>query len=83
MPTANPIALPVYNGTFVGTATNLGGGSSAIILPSGTGTVIEGNGSSPGGPISFLGRANLNKADAWLGAWAATMIGLGALVLYL
>ncbi|KAL6717386.1 hypothetical protein ACLMJK_005301 [Lecanora helva] len=81
VPTANPIALPVYNGTFVGTATNIGGGTSGIILPSGTGTV--GNGTNPGGPISFIGRANLNRADAWLGVWGAAMIGLGALVLYL
>ena len=77
IPTANPIALAVFNGTFVGTATNLAGGTSAIILPTGY------NISSNGTIIPFVGAGSLNRADAWIGVWGAAMIGLGALVIYL
>lgn len=79
-PTAHPIALSVFNGTFVGTATNLGGGSSGIVLPYATGTGAGGSASSP---YTFLGTASLNRADAWLSIWAAAMVAMGALVFYL
>lgn len=78
-PTAQPIALPVFNGTFIGTATNLGGTfiSSGFVLPTG------GNISTPNGSVSYVGSGSLNSADAWIGVWGAAMIGLGALVFYL
>ncbi len=79
-PTAHPIALSVFNGTFVGTATNLGAGVSQIILPYPSGTGAGGNASSP---FTFLGAASLHGADAWLSVWAAAMMGVGVLVFYL
>lgn len=79
-PTAHPIALSIFNGTFVGTATNLGGGASGIILPYPSGT---GPGGSASSPFTFLGTAGIHGADTWLSIWAAAMMGIGAFVFYL
>ncbi len=85
-PSAHPIALSVFNGTFVGTATNLGGGSSGIVLPYPTGTGAgagAGAGSSSSSPFAFLGAASLHGPDTWLSVWAVAMMGTGALVFWL
>jgi hypothetical protein len=78
-PTPNPIGLPIYNGTFIGTATNLGE-SSVIILPTGSG-----KSNSTASILPFIGSASsLIRGDAWLvSVWGAGMMAMGAFVYYL
>ncbi|MCJ1274719.1 hypothetical protein MMC21_002517 [Puttea exsequens] len=76
-PTANPINLPIFNGSIIGTATNLGGQPTGlIILPTG--------GSGPS-VIPFVGAApQVTRGDAWLvSLWATAMAVLGGVVYYL
>lgn len=75
-PSPNPIGLPTYNGTFIGTTTSLGG-SSYIILPTGA------SNSTPS-IIPFFGTASMSRGDTWLvTVWGAGMIALGAFVYYM
>lgn len=72
-PTANPVGLSVFNGTFTGHP--ITASASGVASPTG--------GNFTTTPEIFQGRAALNKADAWLAVWATGFLGLGAFVYYM
>ena len=73
-PTANPVALSVYNGTFTGhpVVASTGG----VIYPT-AGINFTTT------PNYFQGTATLNKVDAWLVVWLTGFVGMGAFVYFL
>lgn len=72
-PTANPIGLSIFNGTFTGHP----------ITASASGFAYPTGGNFTYTPEFFQGTATLNRVNAWLAVWAAGFLGLGAFVHYL
>jgi len=68
-PTANPIGLPVFNGTTFASTTG------TIILPSGN--------LSTSVPLAFLSKGSSVRGDGWVGVWVAGCVALGVVVWYL
>ena len=72
-PTANPIGLSIFNGTFTGHPVTASTGG--VAFPTG--------GNFTTTPQIFSGTATWVRADAWLAIWATGFLGLGAFVYYL
>lgn len=73
-PTASPVALSIYNGTFTGhpVVASTGG----VIYPTAGINFTT-------SPNYFQGTATLNKVDAWLVVWLTGFLGMGAFVYFL
>ena len=72
-PTANPVGLSIFNGTFTGHPITASAGGVAYATGASSNTT----------PEYFQGRASLTRVDAWLVVWVTGFLGLGAYAFYL